>query len=64
MSARSISVAPTLYEVLAPAGQMPTRLLQSIVVVVVGSLLLTLSAKVQIPMWPVPITLPLRKASA
>jgi biotin transport system substrate-specific component len=34
-----------------------SRLLRAIVLVVVGSALLTLSAKVQVPFWPVPMTL-------
>jgi len=57
MSAVSSFNAPTLYETLAPAGRLPGRLLPSIIVVVLGSLLLTISAKFQIPMQPVPLTL-------
>jgi len=48
--------APTLFETLVPAEKLPTRLLQSLAVVVLGSLLLTLSAKIEIPLQPVPFT--------
>ncbi len=48
--------APTLFETLVPAEKLPTKLLQSLAVVVVGSLLLTVSAKFEIPLQPVPFT--------
>jgi len=48
--------APTLFETLVPADKLPTKLLQSLAVVVLGSLLLTLSAKIEIPLQPVPFT--------
>ena len=48
--------APTLFETLVPTEKLPTRLLQSLAVVVLGSLLLTVSAKIEIPLQPVPFT--------
>ncbi len=48
--------APTLFETLAQSSSNTTRLLQSLAVVVVGSLLLIASAKFEIPLQPVPFT--------
>jgi len=48
--------APTLFETLVSSDKLPTRLLQSLAVVVLGSLLLTASAKLEIPLTPVPFT--------
>ncbi len=47
---------PTLSAVLWPDRE-ASRLLRAAVLVVVGSLLMTLSAKVQVPFWPVPMTM-------
>jgi biotin transport system substrate-specific component len=44
---------PTLAAVLWPSD----RALRNVVLVVIGSVLLTLSAKLQIPFWPVPMTM-------
>lgn len=48
--------APTLFETLVTSTTVPKRVLQSLAVIVAGSLLLTLSAKVEIPLQPVPFT--------
>jgi len=48
--------APTLFESFVAADKPSTRILQALAVVVVGSLLLTASAKIQIPLQPVPFT--------
>jgi len=48
--------APTLFETHFGGTTVPTRMLQSLAVIVAGSLLLTLSAKVEIPLQPVPFT--------
>ena len=48
--------APTLFETLVDSATVPKRVLQSLAVVVVGSILLTLSAKISIPLQPVPFT--------
>ena len=47
---------PTLAQILWPStGE--SRLLRGLVLAVLGSLLLTLSAKLQVPFWPVPMTM-------
>lgn len=51
---------PTLAAMLWPShtqASMGARLLRALVLAVAGSVLLTLSAKTQIPMWPVPMTM-------
>ena len=47
---------PTLSAVLWP-DRAASRVLRAVVLMVAGSLLLTLSAKVQVPFWPVPMTM-------
>ena len=47
---------PTLSDRLWPAGRV-SPLLRSAILAIAGSLLLWLSAKIQIPFWPVPLTL-------
>jgi len=50
----------TLAKALWPTGEKPDSMapaLRALLLAVVGSLLLTISAKVQIPMWPVPMTM-------
>jgi len=46
----------TLLGVFAPKSQ-TTRLLTNLATVIVGTLLLTLAAKTNVPTWPVPVTL-------
>jgi biotin transport system substrate-specific component len=57
----SLSVASkpaTLMAALWPAGERrETGALRALALAVVGSLLLTISAKVQVPFWPVPMTM-------
>jgi biotin transport system substrate-specific component len=52
----TIAVEPTLIAALWPAGPR-TRFLRLALLAVGGSLLLTLSAKTQVPFWPVPMTM-------
>ena len=47
----------TLTQTLWPAHSGSTRTFRNVVLAVAGSLLLTVSAKVQIPFWPVPMTM-------
>lgn len=56
MAAMNNFSAPTLFESVAAAATPSSRLLQSLAVIVVGSLLLTASAKFEIPLTPVPFT--------
>ncbi len=46
----------TLAVALWPAGGM-SRLARDVALVVLGSILLTVSAKIQVPFWPVPMTM-------
>ncbi len=46
---------PTLAATLLPAGR--TKVLQSLLLAMAGTMLLTLSAKIQVPFWPVPMTM-------
>lgn len=50
------ATAPSLAAVLWPARERP-EWMRMAVLAVVGSLLLTVSAKVQVPFWPVPMTM-------
>lgn len=60
-SASSVMSAPagaiTLYEAVLPANADRGRWVKAAMAVVVGSVLLTLSARFEIPFWPVPLTL-------
>lgn len=47
----------TLAAVLWPSGAAAQRALRAVVLALVGSLLVTISAKVQVPFWPVPMTM-------
>lgn len=49
--------APTLLEALAPVSQGGSSLVRNALVVIGGSLLLTASAKLEIPFFPVPFTM-------
>lgn len=55
MSASNVSTHPVLANVVWPS--LNARLARNVTLVLVGSLLLTLSAKIQIPFWPVPLTM-------
>jgi biotin transport system substrate-specific component len=48
---------PTLLDVLSPRLSRPATAWRDIALAIAGSLLLTLSAKLQIPFWPVPMTM-------
>jgi biotin transport system substrate-specific component len=50
------TLAKALWPTRADAGPLSPAL-RAVLLVVAGSLLLTLSAKVQVPMWPVPMTM-------
>lgn len=52
---RNSVAMPTLMETLLPARRL--KALQYVLLAVAGSMLLTLSAKVQVPFWPVPMTM-------
>ena len=52
----TVAIQPTLITALWPAGTR-TRFLRLVLLAVAGSLLLTLSAKIQVPFWPVPMTM-------
>ena len=47
--------APTLIEAIWPRKS--SGLFRMVLLAVVGSILMALSAKVQVPMWPVPMTM-------
>jgi biotin transport system substrate-specific component len=48
---------PTLLDVLSPRLSRPATAGRDVALAIAGSLLLTLSAKLQIPFWPVPMTM-------
>jgi biotin transport system substrate-specific component len=47
--------SPTLVSTVWPEGR--SRLLRGIVIALAGATLLTVSAKIKVPMWPVPMTM-------
>ncbi len=54
----SAALAPTLATVLWPAGEdRVERFLRAVLLAVVGSALLAVSAQIQVPMYPVPMTM-------
>jgi biotin transport system substrate-specific component len=55
VSASNVSTHPVLANVVWPS--LNARLARNVTLVLVGTLLLTLSAKIQIPFWPVPLTM-------
>ncbi|MEK0083336.1 biotin transporter BioY [Benzoatithermus flavus] len=55
--AASASLTPTLVDRLWPATRSEQRMLRAVVLAVLGSLLLWASAKIQVPFYPVPITM-------
>lgn len=60
MAPTQTSIAPSVTLIDAALPQIASRLpvwLRNLVLVVAGALLLTLSARVQVPMWPVPMTM-------
>jgi biotin transport system substrate-specific component len=54
--ARARPAPPTIVDVLWPASGAP-RMLRAVLLALLGSALLTVSAKVQVPFYPVPMTL-------
>src|SRR5262249_19762225 len=52
----TLTTPNTILGVLEPKSS-TTRLLTNIVTVIIGTALLTLSAKINVPVWPVPVTL-------
>lgn len=52
----TLTTPNTLLGALQPKGE-TARLATNLAIVVVGTLLLTLSAKINVPVWPVPVTL-------
>jgi len=57
MSATQSSLHPTLLEALWPRTSLNERVVRNVVLALFGTLLLTISAKIQIPFWPVPLTM-------
>jgi biotin transport system substrate-specific component len=51
------STAPTLANILWPAKSTNARVTRNVLLALVGTLALTVSAKTQIPFWPVPMTM-------
>jgi biotin transport system substrate-specific component len=49
--------APSLLQAAWPVQDARRRLLRDLLMVVAGSILLTVSAKIQVPFWPVPMTM-------
>lgn len=54
--AAAMTTSNTLLETFQPRSQV-ARLASNVVLVVLGTALLTLSAKINVPVWPVPVTL-------
>jgi biotin transport system substrate-specific component len=52
----TLTTPNTILGVLEPKSQ-ATRLISNIVIVLLGSVLITLAAKINVPTWPVPVTL-------
>ena len=52
----TLTTPNTILGVLEPKSQ-TTRLVSNIVTVLLGTVLITLAAKIQVPTWPVPVTL-------
>ena len=52
----TLTTPNTILGVLEPKSQ-ATRLISNIVIVVLGTALITLAAKINVPTWPVPVTL-------
>ena len=50
-----LNPSPTLVSTVWPEGR--SRLLRGIVIALAGAALLTVSAKIKVPMWPVPMTM-------
>lgn len=57
MSNAKIAAFPPLLEVTWPVASIYARLLRNVILALAGTALMTVSAKVQIPFWPVPLTL-------
>lgn len=54
--AATLTTPNTILGVLAPKSQI-TRIVANVATVIVGTALLTLAAKINVPTWPVPVTL-------
>jgi biotin transport system substrate-specific component len=54
--AMTLTTPNTILGTLLPKGE-TARLVANIVTVILGTLILTISAKIQVPTWPVPVTL-------
>jgi biotin transport system substrate-specific component len=57
MTSRVSSKYPSLFEIFLPQPRGAASLAYQAIAVLSGTLLLTLSAKIQIPFWPVPLTM-------
>jgi biotin transport system substrate-specific component len=57
MAMTTTGMTLTLTDALWPASTTPARLTRAVILALAGSLLLTVSAKIQIPFWPVPMTM-------
>lgn len=57
--ATSAHLQPTLASVIWPVDASPaiTRAIRTVVLAVLGSIFVAISAKIQVPMWPVPMTM-------
>ena len=52
-----MTLFPSLLDTALPTDDRTRRILRDVGIAIAGSLLLTLSAKTQIPFWPVPMTM-------
>ncbi len=57
--ATSVQLQPTLASAVWPADALPVlpRAIRTVVLAVLGSIFVAISAKIQVPMWPVPMTM-------
>lgn len=57
MSTQTNALHPTLLDALWPKATLNERAVRNVVLALFGTLLLTISAKINIPFWPVPLTM-------